>query len=549
MKRSVKIAVILVAVVVIALVVLFSVVNANTFRPLLETQLANALGRQVKLGNLRFAPFSGSLVADDLSIAGDPNYSAEPFLTAKQLRIGVEMKPLVFSRQLEVRSLEIDQPQIHLVRGANGSWNFSTIGKNAASHTGNVQEESIIPNLVVGLVTIRDGRATVENFPAPGPARVYDHVNLTARQFSFANRIPFTLSASLPGNGQVSVTGNAGPVNPQDAAMTAFDAQISVQHLDPVVAGFLNPDVGVSTLADIDAHANSDGHIVKSSGTVHMERLQLSKSSSPSPRPIDLTYDVTQNLEDKSGQMNNADIRIGNVAIHLAGVYRLLPGNPWLNVKMNGQSLPIDELQSLMTAAGVKLPNGAVLKGGTLTLALTITGAANNLLITGPVAADNTQLVGFDLGSKISGIAAMGGIKTGDTTAIQKLRLNLTASNDGLKITNIDTVMPALGEAIGSGTVSPAGSLDFRLVVQVTTASGLGKVGVGLLTKLNKTAGSAAKSGAVAGVPMRVTGTANDPVITADVNGLMKRNAASIGGQIKKNNPAAVLKHLFGKKK
>jgi AsmA protein len=540
LKRWAIIAIIIAAVMVIGLIVLLSFVSANTFRPLLEAQLTRAVGRQVKIGNLRIAPFSGSLVADSLSIAGDPNYSNESFLTATQSRIGIVMKPLILARQLEVRSLEIDNPQIHLVRGANGSWNFSTIGRNAASSTANAHKKLIFPSIVVALLTIRNGRAIVENFPVPGPARVYDNVNLTARDFSFVNRTPFTLSANLPANGTVSITGNAGPVNQQDAAMTAFEAQISIRHLDPVAAGFLDPAVGVSMLTDIDAHASTDGQVVQSKGIIHMQGLRLGKTGFPAPRPVDLTYDVTQNLQDKSGRLNSADISVGTVAIHASGIYRLVPDNPWLNVNMSGQSVPIDDLQSLMIAAGVKLPNGSVLKGGTLSLTLAATGPANNLVIAGPVALADTRLVGFDLGSKISGIAAMGGIKTGDTTAIQKLRLNVRASDLGLKVDKIDAVIPAVGEATGSGTISPNGALSFRLIVKVTTASGLGKVGVGLLTKLNGMAGSTAKSGAGKGVPMRVTGTANDPVITADVNGLMRRNASALGDK---------LKNLFGKKK
>jgi AsmA protein len=61
-------------------------VNANTFRPTIEKQLSTTLGRQVKLGDLKLPPFSGSLVAKDVSVADDPNFSAAPFLTAKEVR-------------------------------------------------------------------------------------------------------------------------------------------------------------------------------------------------------------------------------------------------------------------------------------------------------------------------------------------------------------------------------------------------------------------------------------------------------------------------------
>jgi AsmA protein len=200
-----------------------------------------------------------------------------------------------------------------------------------------------------------------------------------------------------------------------------------------------------------------------------------------------------------------------------------------LNLKLAGQSLPVDELQPLMTAAGVRLPNGSVLRDGTLSMNLAVTGQAKALVITGPIALDNTRLVGFDIGSKIHGIAALSGMKTGDTTEFEKLRVNVRVANAGVVADKIDAVIPAVGELTGSGTVSPADQLDFNLVVKGASATGIGKVGVGLLTALNG-------SGGASGVPLRVTGTPDEPYITADVGGIVGKKTKSIAS-------------FFGKKK
>ena len=145
--------------------------------------------------------------------------------------------------------------------------------------------------------------------------------------------------------------------------------------------------------------------------------------------------------------MQQASIGLGTGTIQLSGSYRLAGEDPWVDLKVAAAAVPMDELQSLMTAAGVKLPNGTQLKGGTLTLALEITGAANDLAITGPVELQNAQLVGYDLGSKIQGIAALGGVKTGSTTTIQSMKFDLQASNAGIQVKNID------GTILGMGTV------------------------------------------------------------------------------------------------
>ena len=96
-----------------------------------------------------------------------------------------------------------------------------------------------------------------------------------------------------------------------------------------------------------------------------------------------------------------------------------------------------------------------------------VTGPTKSLVITGPVALDNTSLVGFDISSKIHGIAALGGLKTGLTTHFDKLRVNVRMTDAGVVVDQIEAVIEGLGELTGSGTVSPTDQLDFNLLVKV----------------------------------------------------------------------------------
>ena len=100
---------------------------------MLESRLSQALGREVKLGELKLSILSGSVTANDLSIADDPAYSRTPFVQAKSLAIGVEVWPLIASRQLHVTGLTIDAPAIALIQSPNGEWNFSKLGAGRGS--------------------------------------------------------------------------------------------------------------------------------------------------------------------------------------------------------------------------------------------------------------------------------------------------------------------------------------------------------------------------------------------------------------------------------
>jgi AsmA protein len=552
MNHKGKIAAAIVAVVVVAVAAVPLFVNVNTFKPLIEEQLTTALGRQTKLGDLSLSVLSGTVVARDLQIADDPQYSKQPFVTAKEFRIGVQMRPLIFHHQLLVNSLEINTPQIHLVHAASDTWNFSTIGQSAANRTPQQKQQSIIPDLTVDSLRIKDGHVTEESLPPVGVPLVYDQMNLTVQNFSFAKQFPFTLSAALPAQGTLEITGKAGPIDTHDAAKTVFDVQLALHHLDPVAAGFLDKSAGLSVLADFDAHAMSNGTSVSSNGTVHTQHLQLRPDAVPAPKPIDVTYSVTHSLSDDTGQLQDAAFQTGKLAAHLSGTYIMKPGGVVvLNIKLAGQNLPIDELQSMLPAVGVKLPNGSVLQGGTLTTSLSITGPLNALVISGPVELGNTRLSGFNLSSQLKGIAGAAIGDTGNITNIQTLRLQLQVAQDGVRATNIYTLLPALGEAVGNGTVSPAGALNFKMSMKVDTSRGIGGKAVGLLSLVNGAAGKTASQAAANGVPVTITGTSAHPVITPDVSGLLKNNAASILGTQKNNGQQLInsLGGLFGGKK
>ncbi len=133
MSRAVRISAIVLGVLIVIGLILPRLVNVNSFRPKLESELTAALGRQVKVGNLSLSIFSGSVSADNISIADDPAFSKEPFVTAKSFKAGVEVMPLIFSKTLHITGITLEEPQITLLRGPGGTWNFSSIGGSSAA--------------------------------------------------------------------------------------------------------------------------------------------------------------------------------------------------------------------------------------------------------------------------------------------------------------------------------------------------------------------------------------------------------------------------------
>src|ERR1700739_149178 len=198
-----------VGVVLIGLLALEHFMHADTYRGQIEAAFSDSLGRQVRLGHLSFSNFSGSLDAPTSSIADDPAFSQQPFLTAGDVRIGVKIWALVFDHQLRIRGITVVQPKITLLRRADGTWNYSSLGAGSQGSAAGTASSSLIPNLTVSRMDIKDGTLTVGTLPAQGAPHVYSEVNVSAQKFSFARTFPFTVSCKLPGGGTMDISGNA----------------------------------------------------------------------------------------------------------------------------------------------------------------------------------------------------------------------------------------------------------------------------------------------------------------------------------------------------
>ncbi|GGA61725.1 hypothetical protein GCM10011507_11590 [Edaphobacter acidisoli] len=539
--------------------------NADSFRARIETALTNSLGRKVTLGKLNLSILSGSLEAQDATIADDPAFSSQPFLHASSLKINVDVIPLVFHHQLHIEGFDLDSPGITLIRAANGTWNYSTIGGAQQSTSANQQSSSLIPNLTVGHIAITNGKMTVDTQSSPGapaiPPHTYDQLNLKVTNFAFDKSFPFTASAHVPGDGNISLNGNAGPVDPRDASVTPFTVQGTLKHIDLASSGVVPPDTGISGLADVDLKANSNGQILNADVTATAQNLQLAKNGSPSPKPVNVQLTVAQNVRALTGQIQKGTITIGKAVVNIAGTYQTSGSTTALNIQINGQSMPIDELQAFLPSVGVHLPSGSHLQGGTLTTTLAVTGSTAAPFLNGPVRVDNTSLAGFDLNSKLGPITKLTGAKSGSATSIRSFSTNIHVEGGNIRTDNLTLDVPSLGTASGAGTVSATGALNYNIVVKPTLFSGssqpasgggiagqlLGAANVG---GIGGVAGNALKNG----VPVAIGGTTSNPTFSPNMNNLLRNGAGNAIQSLTKpsttNSPLSnALGGLFGKHK
>ncbi|HEY3988270.1 MAG TPA: AsmA family protein [Acidobacteriaceae bacterium] len=520
-------------IILILLIAIPFLLNADNYRPRVQSMLSDATGRQVTLGHLSFSLFTGSLVADQLSIADDPAFSQQPFVQAKQVHIGIEVGPLLFHKQLKIRSITIDTPKINLIQNQANVWNYASLG-NSSKRSNSAETQSSMPNLSIGVLEVKDGQVTVTDLGASTPPHVIQNVQAKVSDFSLTTPFTYSLSASFPGNGTIDVSGKGGPFNQADASKTPFTAKVEVKHADLIASGFVPPSAGVAGIADLNADITSNGQTAHVQGTIDASQLKLAANGSPAPRPVHVNFTVDQNLTSLSGQLQNTTLAFGKALFNIAGTYQTQGAKTNLNVTAATQGAPVNDLEAFLPSLGIQMPSGSKLQGGTLTTNLAVTGTTDAPVITGPVRLNNTQLAGFDLASKMGPAAALVGAKPGSGTTIQILSLNLREAGGGLQAQNILLTVASLGTATGNGTVTPAKALNFHVVAKLQ--GGVASAATSAISMIGGAAGGLAGNALKNGIPVTITGTASSPIITPDMKGLTSgaTNPASLLG---KNGP------------
>lgn len=508
-KRWLRIAGIVIGILLVLLIVLPFLINVNSFRPKIEAEATNALGRQVKVGDLSLSILSGTVGVEDINIADDPAFSKSPFITAKSLKVGVELIPLIFSKQLNVTGVTLNEPQITLLKASNGTWNFSSLG-TGATKTGESTGTSTPQNFSVSKLEINDGRLNVGNVNSRTKLQVFDKVNVEVSDFSYTSQFPFKVTAGLPGGGNANVSGKAGPINQQDAAKTPLEAALKMNNMNLATSGFIDPASGIGGLANFEGTVNSSDGQAKSVGQVTCEKIKLSPKGSPASSPVNIKYSANFDLARQAGTVSQGDIAIGKAIAHLTGGFQTQGETQVVDLRLNAPNMPVDELEAMLPAVGVVLPSGSKLQGGTLSAELGISGPVDRLVITGPVRLANSQLAGFDLGSKLGALSAFAGkARSSRDTSIQNASLNARVAPEGTRADSINVTIPAIGVVTGAGTVSPAGALDFKMTAELEG---------GLAGGLTQRAGlGGGKSG---GIPFSITGTTSDPKFVPNMAGV-----------------------------
>jgi len=505
-----------------AVIALPFVLDANQFRPQIESKLSSALGRNVQLGNLKLSILSGNLRVEDIRIADNPSFSQSPFVNAQSLQVSIELKPLIFDKSVHIKGITLDRPSITLISSKSGQWNFSDLGSSQAEQKPlDSQQTSGFAGSGVSIrkLEIVDGQVTLIHADQRFKPSIYKNVNLKVEDLSYTTQFPFSLAASLPGEGSLKLEGAAGPFNNRDMAMTPLAAKLEVKSFDLLASGFSDAGSGLMGVFDFSGQIQSNGTEVRSKGIASGSKLRLVPNGSPSNGTVSLKYSVDYNMLQRAGNLEDTVVEIGKALAHLSGSYEMKEGNINIKMMLHGTEMPVEDLEAMFPAFGITLPKGAALKGGVLNAALTTEGPVEKLFSAGNVEIAKTSLTGFDLSGKMAALATLAGLKSSKDTEIEKFASTLNLSPEGIQVSDLVLIVPSLGELNGNGRVATDESLDFTMKAMLKPTGGIG-AGLAHLT----TSGSL-------NVPFFIRGTASNPKFVPDMKKAVGGFLGSVVGE------------------
>ena len=194
--------------------------------------------------------------------------------------------------------------------------------------------------------------------------------------------------------------------------MTPANLTLKIDKLDLAGSGLNEIAPELAGLCRNGRQRPSGGERAELNGKLKVDKLKLSAKGSPATRALEWDFHVAHDLKKRSGRVHQGDIHIGSAVTRLVGTYVPLGDSFAVDMTLDGPQMPVQELEGMLPALGITLPNGTSLKGGTASAKATIQGPVDKLVIVGTLNMSNTRLAGFNLSSKMPGIEKPVGIKS-----------------------------------------------------------------------------------------------------------------------------------------
>jgi len=415
--RKILIGVVAVIVVVVVVMLLLPhLIDVNQYRGVIQAQLQNRLNRPVTLGAMDLAVFPLRVQVQNVTIGEEPRYhSTVPFADIGELDISVKLFPLL-SKTIAIESLTLKRPKIELIKDQAGVWNFASLGQaptvpatNAAQAPAQAKPSapaqaqpagaSESGSFALDKLAISDGQVAVTDFQKKQPRAVYDHIDLTLKDYAPNQPFSIDLAAHVPGKGAetLSLSGKGGPINQAQMLSTPFDGKLKLNEVSLAGAQkFLNSAAlegtdamlsGSTDLTNAGGKMSAKGSLKITDAVIHNVQVGY---------PIEAEFNVTDDLANDVIQIGKGDVKLGSTLLTLTGTLNTHAATTVADVNVSASNASIEDAARLAAAFGVAFsPNAKIT--GKLTANVHAQGPTDHLTLNGTVNGHNLEVTGKDI--------------------------------------------------------------------------------------------------------------------------------------------------------
>jgi uncharacterized protein involved in outer membrane biogenesis len=495
-------------VIVLAVIVIVPMlVNVNRYRPEVAARIQTELGKPAEIGRLSLSLFpSVAIRVDDFTLGNAPGFPSGYFVKTKRIAAVVDGWALL-KRQIIIKSLQLEDPEINMLESASGHWNFEGPAQSKPIKNVSQSAASSFTLGVISRLTVTNGHLTAAKVSSSGKAET-----------------PF-----------FDTSGFSSQLEQVD--LNAFGASLSNPYAQPRGNQMARVPWWGSFVVHAAAEAPPAAHGTLKADSLRFQTLRVtSVKSDVRIYPKEVFFDdLTLNLYDGHAK--------GNVNFNFGGT------NPRYKVKTQIAGVNVEKfLQEIPSARGYM--TGTM--QGDMNLDGEVTGSSDPLAGmrgAGKMSVKDGRLPKLQLGKNLMQLAKLSnlGAAQGDPGAFSSIAADLNIANSRITSKKINVVGNGLdAQGSGSMTLAGPGSLNYDGVANL--AAGTNQ----LSTLLASMSGATLANGKMT-FPFGIGGTLSVPKFMlksmgkGQVNGLQNLIGGQQGGTTnQQQDPASLIQGLAG---
>ena len=389
---------IFIVVVVAGLLIFAATFDVNRYRGTIQSQLEQHLGRPVALGDMHLSLFPPRFRVENLAVSEDPQFSKDvAFVKAQALEVSVKLMPLLH-KDVQIESVILQRPVVNLIKNSAGLWNFASLGQTSKTQSASDSEQQFS----LGELMITDGQISVLDQAKSKTPSLYDHIDVTLKNFSPKSAFTVDAAVRLAGSSQeAKLRGEGGPIVSGNPSETPFHGTLSLKQIGLAdFAKFMNSPA----LEGTDGIISGETRITSQSGKLSAQgqtEIQNAKVRGMELGfPITAQYDLTDDLAVDMLNIQSLLLKLGSTPLELSGTVNSKPTPALLDIKAKANNVSIAEAAKLAAASGTALSQGTTATGN-VNLNIQARGPADKPALNGTITGSNIQLSGKNIAQPI----------------------------------------------------------------------------------------------------------------------------------------------------